>query len=126
MEGEMAGGIYSVESHGEFALKDLDVCKSILEHLEKDYPGHPWLAYADTRAGWAAIKLGYVDKNGRVAGEGMLLRPSDFDPARIVRTIRNMAGELLERQGLRARGFKIEDRFIALDHGLDRSGIGKG
>ena len=118
---------YSFETHGESALRDLDLCKMVMLELEKRYPGHPWLVAADSAksVGTLSIQLGYGNHLGRMSKAGFLIHLTDLGSQTSMKTIMRYGGELLERYRLKAMGHRIEDRLVALD-GPDLTGIGRG
>lgn len=87
-------------SHGDTALKDVDLGKKMIGYLEKHYPNHAFYVECNHDAGVLSIQLLYEEKNGvmRRWAWGMLIHLKNLmSDAEIDRRAMTDGGELLER-----------------------------
>jgi hypothetical protein len=104
----------------KFAMEDQDLCIAIGEDLDRTYPGYLWMVGVDHQAGSIVIDL-QVEKPPHLRNYGYRLNiTSAFGPAG-QKKVRDGAGELLERFGLRRGSAHPDTDEIAREHGLDIS-----
>lgn len=108
-----------IESSGETANADAEVCRKVGEILDSFYPNHGWfVGCANQATGAVVIDLPYR-KPAHLRHFGYLLHRSSIEAPDHVKRIVRAGGELLERFGL-VRGRKTEASFMkALENGLD-------
>ena len=93
----------SGDPRGLRARYDLWVARRAMELLERAYPGHPWMAAADSAKGVVTVSLPMLMGGNWV----YLIKWADLAPARVIAA----GGELLERYRLPREKFDLA-RFL--------------
>lgn len=102
---------------------DAALAVAMYTKLEEHYPGHNWRTSADHKQGIASVHLQYLDRLGKNARYGVLIKIGRLNSDPDLRSVVKAGGELLERFGLRRDTYRvdIETKLRAVEHGLDLS-----
>lgn len=110
-----------VQSYGEHAMTEQDLCIAVGEDLTKHYPGYDWLCGANVQAGTIVIDL-MVDKPHHLANHGYLLHLGTLMAPGGHKRVMEAGGEMLERFGLPRSAAPQDWRKRAVENGLDTAG----
>lgn len=112
-----------VEGNAAQDAKDIALCKSVWEVLDKHYPGHPWMVGADHFAGVVTIQLAYEDRvEFNYSRYGFLLHIRNLDAPESMKKVMRAGGEMLERWKLARSGANQHAVGDARRNGIIREG----
>jgi len=109
-----------VESGGQTAMADIDVCIAVADDLRHFYPGHPWRISCNHEAGTAVIDLDYPRPLHLRNARFMIYISTCIGPDGRKHVMR-AGGDLLERWGLPRGAAKASAYAMAGENGLDAS-----
>lgn len=109
-----------VQSYGDNAMAEEDLCRAVGEDLAKHYPGYDWCVGAILEAGTVAIDL-MCEKPPQYRLHGYLLHISSLLAPGGHQRVMQAGGELLERYGL-PRDRPPSDWKLRPLEGVDASG----
>ena len=111
-----------LQSYGEHALTEQDMCLAVGQDLTKHYPGYDWAVGVSYDGGTVTIRL-MVEDDPDVNGYGYLLHLATLMAPGAHQRVMQAGGEILERYGLPRDRAPERWRMLAIEHGVRLEGI---